>query len=46
MTASLLTGVTRNRSITPPRQSEMMANPTNVEPNSPSWISSPGTKNR
>src|SRR6266568_3722505 len=31
---------------TPPRQSEMMAKPTNVEPNSPSWMSSPGTKNR
>ncbi len=46
MTASRETGVTRNRSITPPRQSEMMANPTNVEPNRPSWISSPGTKNR
>jgi hypothetical protein len=32
--------------MTPARQSEMIENPTNVEPNSPSWISSPGTKNR
>src|SRR6185295_4550127 len=46
MMASRLTGVTRNRSITPDRQSEMMAKPTNVEPNSASWISRPGTKNR
>ena len=38
--------MTRYRSITPDRQSEMIANPTNVEPNSASWISSPGTKNR
>ena len=45
MMASLLTGVTRNLSMTPARQSEMMAKPTNVEPNSPSWMSSPGTKN-
>src|SRR5215469_121042 len=44
--ATRLTGVTRYRSITPDRQSEMIANPTNVEPNSASWISSPGTKNR
>jgi hypothetical protein len=44
MMASLLTGVTRNRSITPAFQSAMIVNPTNVEPNSPSWMSSPGTK--
>ena len=31
--------------MTPARQSEMIANPTNVEPKRPSWISRPGTKN-
>ena len=46
MMASRFTGVTRNRSITPDRQSEMMAKPTKVEPNSASWISKPGTKKR
>ncbi len=40
------TGVTRYRSMIPARHSEMIANPTNVEPNRASWISSPGTKNR
>jgi hypothetical protein len=40
------TGVTRYRSMIPARHSEMIANPTNVEPNSASWISRPGTKNR
>jgi hypothetical protein len=44
MIASRFTGVTRSRSITPARQSAMIANPTNVEPNSPSWMSNPGTK--
>ena len=38
--------MTRYRSMIPARHSEMIANPTNVEPKSASWISSPGTKNR
>ena len=39
-----LTGVTRNRSMTPARQSAMIVKPTKAAPNRPSWISRPGTK--
>ena len=45
MIASWLTGVTRNRSMTPARQSEMIANATNVEAEEAELISRPGTKN-
>ena len=41
--ATRLTGVTRSRSITPIRSSEIRLNPTPAAPNMPSCTSSPGT---
>src|SRR5947207_12489092 len=42
--ATRLTGVTRSRSMTPMRSSEIKLNPTPAAPNMPSCTSSPGTK--
>ena len=42
--ATRLTGVTRRRSMTPMRSSEIRLKPTPAAPNMPSWTSKPGTK--